>query len=218
MMTIKDIKKIYQGQYSDIEVYSGDSFHTDSCQPVDDYKDNFVVKKWQLMDEEDYNSTILANCGIRFEEIHEKIDKILCLLITGDREVIAIRNIPYDYDTTDEMTDFHIFVADDMETAAAELIRIGADDEHYSTEEYTADEDGEFVMGSDIDTPSNFIRRTCAQRSVKDICNRAGMSQNSVAKRFGIPWRTFSNWCTNSRECPEYTRLMMQELLGLYRR
>ena len=123
MMTIKDIKKMYQGQYSEIEVYSGDSFHTDSCQPVDDYKDNFVVKKWQLMDEEDYNSTILANCGIRFEEIHEKIDKILCLLITGDREVIAIRNIPYNYDTTDEMTDFHIFVADDMDDQVMKAIR-----------------------------------------------------------------------------------------------
>ena len=25
-------------------------------------------------------------------------------------------------------------------------------------------------------------------------------------------------WCTGSRECPVYIRLMMQELLGLYRR
>ena len=218
MNTIGQLKKMYHGRYSAIEVYMGDSFHTDSCRSVEEYKDNDIVKKYQLMDEEDYNSTLLANCGVSFSDLYEKNDKVLCLLVTGDREVIAIRNIPYDYDTTDEMTDFHIFVADDMETAAAELIRIGADDDNYSTEEYTADEDGNLVMGSDIDTPSNFIRRTCALRSVKDICNLAGMSQNAVAKRFGIPWRTFSNWCTGTRECPEYTRLMMQEILGLYRR
>lgn len=57
-----------------------------------------------------------------------------------------------------------------------------------------------------------------AHRSVKDICKDVGMTQNAVAEHFGIPWRTFSNWCTGARECPMYTKLMIQELLGLYRR
>ena len=115
MNTIGQLKKMYHGRYSAIEVYTGDSFHTDSCRSVEEYKDNYIVKKYWLMDEEDYNSTLLANCGVSFSDLYEKNDRVLCLLVTGDREVIAIRNIPYDYDTTDEMTDFHIFVADDME-------------------------------------------------------------------------------------------------------
>ena len=130
----------------------------------------------------------------------------------------AIRTVPYNYDDSDEATDFHIFEADTMEEISAELIRIGADDDHYSVEEYRVNEDGEFYDGSDYDTPSNFRKRTASQRSVKDICRMAGMSQNAMADRFWIPRRTFGNWCTGARECPEYTKLMMQELLGLYRR
>lgn len=130
----------------------------------------------------------------------------------------AVRNIPYDYDIENEATDFHIFEADNMEAITAELIRIGADDERYSVEEYRVDEDGEFFDGSDYDTPSNFRKRTASQRSVKDICRMAGMTQTAMADYFSIPQRTFGNWCTGSRECPEYTKLMMQEILGLYRR
>lgn len=130
----------------------------------------------------------------------------------------AIRDVAYDYDMADEPTDRHIFEADNMEDINAELIRIGADDDHYSVEEYRVDEDGEFYDGSDLDTPSNFRKRTAAARSVKEICKMAGMSQNAVADRFNIPRRTFGNWCTGTNECPEYTKLMIQELLGLYRR
>lgn len=57
-----------------------------------------------------------------------------------------------------------------------------------------------------------------ARRTVKDICKDAGMTQNATADYFGIPRRTFGNWCTGERECPEYTKMMMQELLGLYKR
>lgn len=59
---------------------------------------------------------------------------------------------------------------------------------------------------------------TAVHRSVKEICKSAGMSQNAVADHFRIPRRTFGNWCTGTNECPEYTKLMIQELLGLYRR
>lgn len=130
----------------------------------------------------------------------------------------AIRDVPSDYDMDNEDDDHHIFEADDLETINAELVRIGATDEQNSVEEYTVDDDGEFLEGSDYDSPSNFRKRTAAARSVKDICRMAGMSQNAVADRFYIPRRTFGNWCTEVRECPEYTKLMIQELLGLYRR
>ena len=218
MWTVKSVKEMYDGKYDEVEAYVGDHFHTDFCERTDDFSDNSVVTKYELMDEDSYNSSILANCGVRFDDIHYRKDKILCLLINGNKEMIAIRDVPYDYDTENENTDHHIFEAGSMEEINAELIRIGADDEHYSVEEYTADEDGEFVVGSDYDTPSNFRKRTAVARSVKDICRMAGMSQNAMADYFSIPRRTFGNWCTEIRECPEYTKLMMQELLGLYRR
>lgn len=52
-------------------------------------------------------------------------------------------------------------------------------------------------------------------RSVKDIASSAGLSQRKLAEHFCIPYRTVENWCTGSRDCPVYTRLMMQRILGL---
>lgn len=217
-MTIGQVKEINAGKYTALEVYEGDHFHTDSCSEVDEYSDNCIVKSWEIMGEEDYNNSLLANCGVTFDDIHEKGDKILCILITGKKEMFAILDVPYDYDFENEMSDHHIFEAGNMESINAELIRIGADDKHYSIEEYKVDEDGDFYEGSDYDSPSNFRKRTAANRTVKDICKMAGMTQNAMADYFCIPRRTFGNWCTGERECPIYTRLMMQEILGLFHR
>lgn len=54
--------------------------------------------------------------------------------------------------------------------------------------------------------------------SVKEICKAAGMTQTAVAERFGIPRRTMEDWCRGVSKCPIYTRLMMQECLGLIKR
>lgn len=52
-------------------------------------------------------------------------------------------------------------------------------------------------------------------RPVRDIASAAGLSQRKLAERFLIPYRTMENWCVGIRECPLYTRLMMQRILGL---
>lgn len=60
-----------------------------------------------------------------------------------------------------------------------------------------------------------------AKRSVKDIAADAGISCRKLAERFCIPYRTVENWCSAAdcaRQCPLYTRLMMQECLGLIKR
>lgn len=60
-------------------------------------------------------------------------------------------------------------------------------------------------------------------RSVKDIASAAGLSHRKLAERFCIPYRTMDNWCgsqnsPSARSCPLYTKLMMQECLGLLHR
>ena len=57
-----------------------------------------------------------------------------------------------------------------------------------------------------------------AHRSVKDICRDAGMTQRALAEHFAIPLHTVNNWCMEIRTCPAYTRMMMQESLGLFNR
>ncbi len=57
-----------------------------------------------------------------------------------------------------------------------------------------------------------------AHRSVRQIKEESGMTQAQLAERFCIPRRTIENWCAvggkESRPCPDYIRLMMQEALG----
>ena len=55
-------------------------------------------------------------------------------------------------------------------------------------------------------------------RSVKDIAKEAGMPQSRLAEYFCIPRRTMEDWCRGVAKCPVYTRMMMQEVLGLVKR
>lgn len=58
-------------------------------------------------------------------------------------------------------------------------------------------------------------------RPMREIAAAAGLSQRKLAERFMVPYRTMDSWCSSSRDlssaraCPLYTRLMMQECLGL---
>ena len=53
-------------------------------------------------------------------------------------------------------------------------------------------------------------------RSVKDIAAEAGISARKLAIRFCIPQSTLENWCMGVNKCPLYTRLLLQESLGIY--
>lgn len=97
-MTIKDIKEEYKGKYAELEVYEAVSngryypkyFHTDNCEPFGegvpygDYVDDMDVGLYELMNEEDYNNSIMANCDIYadFEAWYgDKDAKVLCIMI-----------------------------------------------------------------------------------------------------------------------------------------
>lgn len=75
------------------------------------------------------------------------------------RKEYAILNVPFDYDFANDAENHAIFTADNVEAIYNELLRIDADDDNYSVEEYRVDDDGEFYDGSDYDTPSNFKKR-----------------------------------------------------------
>ena len=55
-----------------------------------------------------------------------------------------------------------------------------------------------------------------ANRTVSQICAASGLTSRELADRFLIPARTVFSWCSGERGCPLYTRMMMQECLGLY--
>ena len=75
----------------------------------------------------------------------------------------------------------------------------------------------------DAEIPDDRLRQissvyTAIHRSVKQIASASDMSQRKLAERFLIPYRTMEDWCSGKSKCPVYTRLMMQECLGLLKR
>lgn len=91
-MTVKEVKETYEGKFADIEVYvpisTGefypDHFHTDNCTGTDDYSESAEVGLVELMDEDEYNSSLLANCDVAadFGDWYgDKNAKVLCVML-----------------------------------------------------------------------------------------------------------------------------------------
>lgn len=57
-----------------------------------------------------------------------------------------------------------------------------------------------------------------AHTSIRDICSRLGISQRTLADRYGIPISNIYKWTGDVYKCPDYTRLMLLMLTGLYQR
>ncbi len=50
---------------------------------------------------------------------------------------------------------------------------------------------------------------------IAKICERYGLSQTALAKRFGIPLRTVQDWHAGRRTPPDYVVRMIVELLDI---
>ena len=84
-MDLKEAKDIYKNEFTTFEVYRftgrRHAIHTDYVEETEDYNDESEVIAHQLMDEDDYNSTIFANCSNKFANIYGNNDKVLVLVI-----------------------------------------------------------------------------------------------------------------------------------------
>lgn len=91
-MTIREIMDMYD--VADVEVYESkgvgphfpNHFHTDNCVAVENYDINQEHDRilYEVMDEEEYNQTILANTSVLadFEGWYgDKDAKVLCIMI-----------------------------------------------------------------------------------------------------------------------------------------
>ena len=50
-----------------------------------------------------------------------------------------------------------------------------------------------------------------AHLSMRELVDRAGLSQTAFAKQAGIPLRTVQDWCGEKRACPVYVRFLLAE-------
>ena len=87
-MTIKDVINEHKGEYVDCEVYEYTDrrrvIHTDFIRSIDDPDMNAEVIDWELMDEDDYDKSVLANSSVSadFSEWYDdKEAKVLVIMI-----------------------------------------------------------------------------------------------------------------------------------------
>lgn len=57
-----------------------------------------------------------------------------------------------------------------------------------------------------------------AHLTIRDIRAHTGLSQVAFAVRYCIPRRTVENWESGVRSCPDYLRLLLAQVNGLYTR
>ena len=57
---------------------------------------------------------------------------------------------------------------------------------------------------------------TAATRTVREIVGASGLTQTAFAERWCIPLRTVQDWCREIAKCPLYTRLMIQQCMGMF--
>ena len=96
-MTINKLLSIYEGKYTDVEVYipnpkyrvslNSRGFYTDYITYIDDYNGEEEVVTFEIMDKETYQWTVLSNSSIRIDDIWEDGMKMLCILIEAEDDV-----------------------------------------------------------------------------------------------------------------------------------
>ena len=57
-----------------------------------------------------------------------------------------------------------------------------------------------------------------AHTSIKDMRQTLGLSRPEFSTRFLVPVRTIENWESGANKCPEYIRLALLQVAGLYTR
>lgn len=88
-MTIKEVKEMYKDKYAEVEVYMPvdkmpNHFSTDNCKDAYSYNDDTEAELYELMDEDTYNGTILANTEVTADFADwfgNKDANILCIMI-----------------------------------------------------------------------------------------------------------------------------------------
>lgn len=102
-----------------------------------------------------------------------------------------------------------------VQTAVSEVSAYDDEDAYVSDMMMSSIWDEEYAEPSE-----EWLRQTykAVRRSVKDILAESGLRQWELCTRFLIPRRTVEDWSRGAASCPIYTRLMMQELLGLWSR
>jgi hypothetical protein len=94
-MTVKETIEMFKCEFVDVEVYKDKfqhnaGFHTDRITSVENYSENSEVIEYELMDEADYQNSILANCSesADFAEWYDDANaKVLVLKIKNEHEL-----------------------------------------------------------------------------------------------------------------------------------
>ena len=95
-MTINEIMQNCKGDFTVMEVYEIKdgkvSYHTDHIQELsdDEYSLSDEAVGYEIMDKDDYDSSITVNSSITFDDAHDNGDRVLVILVQPARELTYI--------------------------------------------------------------------------------------------------------------------------------
>ena len=55
------------------------------------------------------------------------------------------------------------------------------------------------------------------EMTMKDLVDSSNLDMAKFSRRFCIPYRTLQAWCDGTNPCPVYIKLMIAEILGMYK-
>lgn len=118
---------------------------------------------------------------VKNREKEENIMATIYRIIEGSLDELG--NTPWDFPAW-------VFESGEPSDIVAKIRKNRITDDAYTIEIYEADENGDFVQGSDFDTPSSF----CERYGIRAARKEARMSVRETAALLGIPTRTLEEW------------------------
>lgn len=85
------------------------------------------------------------------------------------------------------------------------------DENGFPYDDCEADDCGDFAF----ELPAIARGGLMAEPTIKDLCEQYGLTQATLARRFGIPYRTVQDWYSGRRAAADYLVRMMVRLLQL---
>ena len=199
--TLRELIKSHNSEYTDWEAYtytdSSKRLSTDFIKSIENVNLDAEVEDWWLMDQDEYNDTILSNSSVKAdfgEWYDDAAAKVLVVvvkprdawressIVDGDgfeRELADVEDL--DEAVLDSLSRFNALTTHDQKRTTSLVVE-------YGTIEPEEEINGSFDNVQEACDLSTFAKRLSA------LVEILGYTQKDTAETIGVPLRTLENW------------------------
>lgn len=211
--TLRELIKNHKGEYTDWEAYtytdSSKRLSTDFIKSIENVNLEAEVEDWWLMDQAEYNDTILSNSSVKadFGEWYDDAAAKVLVVVVKPRDAWRESSI-VDGDGFEKELD-----VEDLDEAVLDSLSrfnaLAAGDQKRTTSlvvEYGTIEPEEGINGSFDNVQEACDLSTFAKR-LSALVDILGYTQKDTAETIGVPLRTLENWIGGVNTPPVITQI-----------